>query len=151
MPLQHAGLAALYGDAFHKDPTVFDPDIAKQIERGLSWSGTDVAGALVASAAIANAFAAFFTEADLLLAPTVPCVAWPFSQLGPDMIGGRPASPRGHAVFTPFVNHARLPAISIPCGMNAHGLPFGLQIIARRGQDRTLLRAARQIEAQLQA
>jgi aspartyl-tRNA(Asn)/glutamyl-tRNA(Gln) amidotransferase subunit A len=105
----------------------------------------------VASAAIANAFAAFFTEADLLLTPTVPCVAWPFTQLGPDMIGGRAASPRGHAVFTPFVNHARLPAISIPCGVDAHGLPFGLQIIARRGQDRTLLRAALHIEAQLLA
>ncbi|SFJ37836.1 amidase [Bradyrhizobium sp. cf659] len=151
MPLQHAGLAALYGDAFRKDPTVFDPDIAKQIERGLAWSGADVAGALVASAAIANAFAAFFTEVDLLLTPTVPCVAWPFSQLGPDMIDGRAASPRGHAVFTPFVNHARLPAISIPCGTDGRGLPFGLQIIARRGQDRTLLRAARQIEALLQA
>src|SRR6266700_3540781 len=151
MPLQHAGLAALYGDAFRKDPTVFDPDIAKQIERGLSWSGTDVAEALMASAAIANAFAAFFSDTDLLLAPTVPCVAWPFTQLGPDMIGGRPVSPRGHAVFTPFVNHARLPAISIPCGAGANGLPFGLQIIARRGQDATLLRAARQIEAQLQA
>src|SRR3954470_10157779 len=146
MPLQHAGLAALYRDAFREDPTVFDPDIARQIERGLSWSGADVAGALLASAAIANAFAAFFTEVDLLLAPTVPCVAWPFTQLGPDMIGGRAASPRAHAVFTPFVNHARLPAISIPCGRDANGLPFGLQIIARRGQDRTLLRAARQIE-----
>ncbi|RXT50173.1 amidase [Bradyrhizobium betae] len=146
MPLQHAGLAALYGDTFRNDPDVFDPDIARQIERGLSWSGTDVAGALVASAAIANAFAAFFTEVDLLLTPTVPCVAWPFAQLGPDMIGGRPASPRGHAVFTPFVNHARLPAISIPCGTDANGLPFGLQIIARRGQDRSLLRAAGHIE-----
>ncbi|MCK1389300.1 amidase [Bradyrhizobium sp. 1] len=146
MPLQHAGLAALYGDAFRKDPDVFDPDIAKQIERGLSWSGTDVAGALVASAAIANAFAAFFSEVDLLLTPTVPCVAWPFTQLGPDMIGGRAASPRAHAVFTPFVNHARLPAISIPCGTDGRGLPFGLQIITRRGEDRTLLRAARQIE-----
>lgn len=150
MPLQHAGLAALYGDAFRKDPTIFDPDIAKQIERGLSWSGADVAAALVASSAIANAFAAFFTEADLLLTPTVPCVAWPFTRLGPDMIGGRPASPRAHAVFTPFVNHARLPAISLPCGTDARGLPFGLQLIARRGQDRTLLRAARHIEAQLQ-
>ncbi|MBR0782983.1 amidase [Bradyrhizobium iriomotense] len=149
MPLQHAGLAALYGDAFRKDPTVFDPDIARQIERGLSWSGPDVAGALIASAAIANAFAAFFNEVDLLLTPTVPCVAWPYTQLGPDTIGGRAASPRAHAVFTPFVNHARLPAISLPCGRDANGLPFGLQIIARRGQDRTLLRAVRQIEVQL--
>ncbi|WP_433960695.1 amidase [Bradyrhizobium guangdongense] len=150
MPLQHAGLAALYGDAFRRDPTVFDPNIAKQIERGLSWSGAEVGAALGASAAIAQAFALLFGEVDLLLTPTVPCVAWPFTQLGPDTIGGRPASPRGHAVFTPFVNHARLPAISIPCGKDDKGLPFGLQIIARRGADRTLLRAARRIEAILQ-
>ncbi|RQH14722.1 MFS transporter [Bradyrhizobium sp. RP6] len=146
MPLQHAGLAALHGDSFRKDPTVLDPDIAKQIERGLSWSGVDVAAALLASTAIANAFPAFFTEVDLLLAPTVPCVAWPLTQLGPDMIGGKPASPRAHAVFTPFVNHAHLPAISIPCGTDRCGLSFGLQIIAARGQDRSLLGAAQEIE-----
>jgi aspartyl-tRNA(Asn)/glutamyl-tRNA(Gln) amidotransferase subunit A len=149
MPLQHAGLAALYGDAFRKDPSMFDPDVARQIERGLSWSGAEVAGALVASAAIARAFAGLLTEVDLLLTPTVPCVAWSLTQLGPDMIGGKPATPRGHAVFTPFVNHARLPAISIPCGTDPRGLPFALQIIARRGEDRTLLGAAQQIEAML--
>lgn len=151
MPLQHAGLAALYGDAFRRDPTVFDPDIARQIERGLSWTGAEVAAALGASAAIANAFAAFFCDVDLLLTPTVPCVAWPLTQPGPAMIGGRPASPRGHAVFTPFVNHARLPAISIPCGTDRGGLPFGLQIISGRGHDRRLLKAARRIEGVLQS
>jgi len=67
------------------------------------------------------------------------------------MIGGKAASPRAHAVFTPFVNHARLPAISIPCETDRHGLPFGLQIIAARGQDRSLLAAAQEIEAILRA
>lgn len=149
MPLQHAGLAALYGDTFRNDPAVFDRDIANQIERGLSWSGAEVAGALVASAAIAKAFAAFFGEIDLLLTPTVPCAAWPLTQPGPDMIGGKAVSPRAHAVFTAFVNHARLPAISIPCGTDRYGLPFGLQIISARGQDRTLLEAAQEIEVTL--
>ena len=132
MPLQHAGLAAIYGADFRKNPEQFDPDLARQIERGLSWRGVEVATALGASSAIKAAFGAFFGEFDLLLAPTVPCVAWPLTRLGPEMIGGRQASPRGHAVFTPFVNHAGLPAISIPCGRDATGLSFGLQIIARR-------------------
>lgn len=91
-------------------------------------------------------FRSILCEFDLLLAPTVPCVAWPLVQLGPKMIGGKEASPRAHAAFTPFVNHARLPAISIPCGRDASGLPFGIQIIARRGQDRLSLRAAKRIE-----
>jgi len=59
MPLQHAGLAAIYGADFHKDPGQFDPDVAKQIERGLSWRGVEVAAALGASSAISAAFAAF--------------------------------------------------------------------------------------------
>jgi hypothetical protein len=42
MPLQHAGLAALYGNAFLSDPAAFDVDIAQQIERGLSWTSVDV-------------------------------------------------------------------------------------------------------------
>jgi aspartyl-tRNA(Asn)/glutamyl-tRNA(Gln) amidotransferase subunit A len=149
MPPQHAGLAAIYGADFHKNPGQFDPDVAKQIERGLSWRGVEVAAALGAGSAISAAFAAFFCEFDLLLAPTVPCVAWPLVQLGPKIIGGKEASPRAHAAFTPFVNHARLPAISIPCGRDASGLPFGIQIIARRGQDRLLLRAAKRIEYEI--
>jgi aspartyl-tRNA(Asn)/glutamyl-tRNA(Gln) amidotransferase subunit A len=146
MPLQHAGLAALYGDAFRDDPLQFDSDVAKQIERGLGLSGADVARAMEASTQIARAFAAFFTDIDVLLAPTVPCVAWPFTQLGPFEIGGKPSRPRGHAVFTPYANHAGVPAISIPCGTNAQGLPFGLQLIAARGRDRMLLDVAAQAE-----
>lgn len=149
MPLQHAGLAALYGMDFIRDPGQFDQDIARQIERGLSWGGVEVAAALGASSAIKDAFAAFFGEYDILLAPTVPCVAWPLAQLGPNVIGGKEVSPRAHAAFTPFVNHARLPAISIPCGCDATGLPFGIQIIGRRGQDRLLLRVAQRIEIEI--
>ena len=149
MPLQHVGLAGLYGAEFQKNAGQFDPDIAKQIERGLSWRGIEVAAALGASSAIRAAFAAFFCEVDLLLAPTVPCVAWPLVRLGPATIGGKEASPRAHAAFTPFVNHARLPAISIPCGCDTSGLPFGIQIMARRGQDRLLLRAAKRIEREI--
>jgi len=65
------------------------------------------------------------------------------------MIGGKEVSPRAHAAFTPFVNHARLPAITIPCGHDRSGLPFGIQIIARRSQDRMLLHAAMRIEAEI--
>ena len=149
MPLQQAGLAAIYGAEFTKDPGRFDQDIARQIERGLAWSGVEVAAALVASSAIKEAFASFFGEFDILLAPTVPCVAWPVALLGPNMIGGKEVSSRAHAAFTPFVNHARLPAISIPCGRDPSGLPFGLQIIARRGQDRLLLHMAQRIENEI--
>ena len=45
-----------------------------------------------------------------------------------------------------LINH---PAISIPCGVDEHGLPFGLQIVAGRGKDAFLLQAAMALEAVL--
>ncbi|GAA4332943.1 amidase [Variovorax defluvii] len=149
MPLQHTGLAHLFGDEWRRDPGRFDPDVARQIERGLQWSGAEVARARAAGATIASTLADFLSRHDLLLCPTTPCVAWPADRLGPSHIGGRAVEPRAHAVFTPFVNHAMAAAISIPCGSGRDGLPVGLQLIAARGRDRQLLAAAEGIETLL--
>jgi aspartyl-tRNA(Asn)/glutamyl-tRNA(Gln) amidotransferase subunit A len=149
MPLQHVGLADLFGDAWKRDPTQFDADVARQIERGLQWSGAAVARARQAGLQIALTLAEFHTRFDLLICPTTPCVAWRNDRLGPETIGGRPVEPRGHAVFTPLVNHAMAAAISIPCGRGRDGLPVGMQVIAARGRDRQLLDAAAEIEAVL--
>lgn len=149
MPLQHAGLAAIYGEAFGRDSSVFDPDIAAQIERGLGLSGAEVAAAQILSSRIASALADFFLGVDLLIGPTTPCVAWPLDRLGPKTIGGVEVTPRVHAAFTPLFNHAKVPALSLPCGSGRAGLPVGLQLIGRRGRDRQLLDFAHQAEAVL--
>jgi aspartyl-tRNA(Asn)/glutamyl-tRNA(Gln) amidotransferase subunit A len=143
MPLQHAGLAARWGAEWRRDPGAFDPDIAVQIEAGLALTGAEVAAADAFSRSVATAAVAFFADGpDLLLAATTPCVAWSLDRLGPEQIGGAPAGPRDHAALTPFVNHAFLPAISIPCGTDAAGLPLGLQIIGPRFSDDLVLAAA---------
>ncbi|MGE3871996.1 MAG: amidase [Parvibaculaceae bacterium] len=148
MPLQHAALAAQFGTTWQRQPELFDPDIGDQIRSGLALSGTDVSRAQDMSLSIARSAARFFASGfDFLLSPTTPCLAWPLADLGPRMIGGRPVGPRGHAVFTPFVNHAFCPAITLP--VPAPSLPVGLQIIAPRFRDRSLLDLAARIEAML--
>jgi aspartyl-tRNA(Asn)/glutamyl-tRNA(Gln) amidotransferase subunit A len=143
MPLQHAALAARWGEAWRRDPTVFDPDIAVQIESGLALSGVEVATADALSRAVAHAAARFFADGPaLLLSLTAPCAAWPLNRLGPERIGGLPAGPRDHAALTPLVNHAFLPALTIPCGTDNSGLPFGLQVIGPRFSDDLVLAAA---------
>jgi len=150
-PLQHAALAALHGEAWKADPGRFDPDIGRQIERGLACTGVEVSAARELSWQIALAMAAFMQRHDVLLSPTAPCVAWPLERLGPAEIGGVPVGPRGHAVFTSFANHAGVPALSLPCGTGRDGLPVGAQLIAARGRDRFLLAFARVLEALLAA
>jgi aspartyl-tRNA(Asn)/glutamyl-tRNA(Gln) amidotransferase subunit A len=50
-------------------------------------------------------------------------------------------------VFTVTVNLAGLPGISVPGGLNAAGLPLGLQLIGKAFDEATLLRAAAAVEA----
>jgi aspartyl-tRNA(Asn)/glutamyl-tRNA(Gln) amidotransferase subunit A len=136
---QFAGLAAIHGSAWRHDPSMIDPDLGAQIERGFGLKGTELAEGLEASRLVRLAVADFFQSHDVLITPTTPCVAWPHAQLGPPVIGGREVDPRGHAVLTPLFNHAWTPAISIPCGRGRAGLPVGLQIVGAIGQDRRVL------------
>lgn len=143
LKLQQAGLAALHGRA--RDEGLLDPDIAAQVDLGRQHSAIDIAEVLILREHIYAAYAAFFDQYDLLLCPTTPTVSWPVEQLGPTEIGGQPAGPRGHAVFTPLFNYAQAPACSVPAGM-VRGLPIGLQIVGRRYNDAGVIAMAAHIE-----
>jgi aspartyl-tRNA(Asn)/glutamyl-tRNA(Gln) amidotransferase subunit A len=49
-------------------------------------------------------------------------------------------------VFTVPANLAGLPALSVPAGLSAHGLPLGLQVIGRAFDEATVLRVGEVIE-----
>jgi aspartyl-tRNA(Asn)/glutamyl-tRNA(Gln) amidotransferase subunit A len=54
---------------------------------------------------------------------------------------------RGWSAFTYPFNLTGQPAIALPCGRTAGGLPIGLQLVGRRFEDALLLRAAAAVEA----
>lgn len=143
--LQHAGLHTLYGDALKTRRAEIDPNLATQIEAGATITPADVARVLRLRECIAASLSHFFEQHDLLLCPTAPVTAWPLDQLGPPVIGGEPAGPRGHAAFTPLFNHCGVPACSVPAGL-VRGLPVGLQIVAPRFEDARVLQMAAQLE-----
>lgn len=144
-PLQWAGLAALYGDAFRRDPSRFGDGIADQITRGLALTGVEVAQAHQASHRMGETLRAFLARHPFVITPTTPCPAWPVGDIAPRLIGGLPATPRDHAAFTPQANHAGTPAISLPCGHTSTGLPLGAQIMAAPGADAALLALAQDV------
>ena len=49
-------------------------------------------------------------------------------------------------IFTVTVNMAGLPGIAVPAGLDAHGLPLGLQLIGRPFDEETLFQTAHVIE-----
>jgi amidase len=100
--------------------------------------------------AAALEFLRFWDDVDVLVSPTAgmlpPAVDWaPWDQ-----------TPEEHvATFSTFPNFAHpfnlsgQPALSLPLAWSAAGLPLGVQLAARRFDETTLLRVARQLEQAL--
>ena len=90
---------------------------------------------------IADDFDQAFQTVDALLTPTAPSAAF--------ALGDRNADPVAmylNDVFTVTVNLAGLPAISVPAGLDADGLPLGLQLIGRALDEGSLFSLAGALE-----
>jgi aspartyl-tRNA(Asn)/glutamyl-tRNA(Gln) amidotransferase subunit A len=140
--LQQAGLAQRFGEIWRRKPEMIDPDIGAQIELGFAVSGTRMSELLKLREDFHASFTRFFATYDALLCPVSPVEAWSLGSMGPAKIGGLPASPRGHAAFTPIFNYGGAPALSLPCGTGQQGMPVGLQIAGPRFADALVLQLA---------
>ena len=88
-----------------------------------------------------------YTDCDVIMTPSAAALPWPAGNEFPRTIAGREVGPRGHAIFTGWVNACGHPAISLPCAPSRAGLPIGFQIVGRYGEDEALFRLAAQYEA----
>ena len=88
-----------------------------------------------------------FAQYDVMLTPSAAALPWPAQEVYPSTIAGKEAGPRGHAVYTAFVNAAGCAAVSLPCEPSASGLPIGFQLVAPAGNDERLCVLASEYEA----
>jgi aspartyl-tRNA(Asn)/glutamyl-tRNA(Gln) amidotransferase subunit A len=90
---------------------------------------------------IAEDFDRAFEKVDVLLTPTAPSAAFSLGDKSDD-----PVAMYLNDIFTVTVNLAGLPGISVPAGLDANGLPLGLQLIGRALDEGTVFSAAGAIE-----
>ncbi len=91
---------------------------------------------------IQQEFSETFSSCDLLLTPTGTDTAFRLGEKESD-----PLSMYANDICTVTVNIAGLPAISVPCGNAANGLPVGMQLIAPKFEEQRLFTAAGCYEA----
>jgi amidase len=98
--------------------------------------------------AASRRIAAFFERHDVLVTPTLaqaPAPLGTFDSPTDDPLRGLMAA-AAYVPFTPPFNVTGQPAASVPLHWNDDGLPIGVQISARFGDEATLFRLASQLE-----
>jgi aspartyl-tRNA(Asn)/glutamyl-tRNA(Gln) amidotransferase subunit A len=90
---------------------------------------------------IAREFDRAYTEADVLLSPTSPCTAFALGEKTAD-----PMTMYVNDICTIPSNLAGHPAMSVPYGVGADGLPIGVQVLAPAMGEQVMFRAAAAIE-----
>ncbi|PUE58051.1 aspartyl/glutamyl-tRNA amidotransferase subunit A [Limnohabitans sp. 2KL-17] len=90
---------------------------------------------------IADDFQRAFTECDVIAGPVAPSVAWKFGENAGDPVADYLAD-----IFTLPASLAGLPAMSVPAGFGAQGMPVGLQLIGNYFKEAQLLNAAHRLQ-----
>lgn len=146
--LRAAQFLALHLDNYRARPQQLGPNVRTNVEEGLGYTLADYARAARIQTAIYRSFVGFFARYDLLISPTITLSPRPWSELYPTEIDGVATRSYFHWLALAYgVTLAGHPAISLPLGVDEAGLPFGVQVVARRGGDAVLLAATAAIEA----
>lgn len=124
----------------------FGPEVKRRIMLGtyaLSAGYADkyYVKALQIRRLIRQDFDAAFQQCDLIAGPVTPTPAFKLGELADD-----PLAMYLSDIYTIAANLAGIPAISIPAGWTASGLPVGLQLQGPVFTESRLLRAARMLE-----
>ncbi len=117
-----------------------DPGLRRMVEHSSAISVADHLRTLQKRADFCRRVAEWFEDFDVLLLPTVPIEPFAAQDDGPPDMDPDPPVP--WARWTPFTypfNLTGQPAASIPCGWSDSGLPVGLQVVARRFDELTVL------------
>ena len=96
-----------------------------------------------------NQFMDQFDKFDLLVSPTMATTAFSTEQY-PETVGGLEPYPIPAWGFIPYthpINTIGFTAASIPCGFDSDGMPVGLHIIGKPGDEETVLAASAAFEA----
>jgi Asp-tRNA(Asn)/Glu-tRNA(Gln) amidotransferase A subunit family amidase len=128
----HAGWFARYG-------SLYSPQMTDLIRRGQAVTDAELAADLAARAAVRRELTDLLDrhDLDLWISPAAP---------GPAPLG---LGATGDPVMSIPWTHASLPALTLPAGASAEGLPLGLQLAGRFQEDEALLAAAAVVERAL--
>ena len=125
---------------------LIDVSLLAVVERTASLTAAQLANAQQRRNTYYTGMREFMGRFDLLLTPTMPATAFTAGRDEPDDWQRATLAPLDWTPFTFPFNLTGQPAATVPCGLDADGLPIGLQIVGNWRDDPTVLRAAATFE-----
>lgn len=145
--LRAEAFVAAYADVLRTAPDTLGPNVRANLEMATGFTLADRAWAHLEQTRIARRFAQALSQFDLIVAPVTPVSPFAWTELYATHVEGR--TMRNYYEWlslTYVVTLATAPALSLPCGVDGRGMPFGLQLIAPLNADVRLLAAAHALE-----
>jgi aspartyl-tRNA(Asn)/glutamyl-tRNA(Gln) amidotransferase subunit A len=142
--LWFTGAWTLWSTLTPEQQAVTDPDFAAQAALGSALTSLDVQRLVLRRGELGSFMRRFMERFDLLVTPSVAVPAFDAQPAG-----HRPMTPESMLGWTPFsypFNLTQQPAVTVPCGLTANGLPIGLQLVGPMFGDALVLRAAQAYE-----
>jgi amidase len=119
--------------AFYKDPAkraLMKPEAIYEVESGLKLSAYDITAASAVRTEWYHAVRRFFERYDYFMVPTAQLFAFDADMHWPQEIAGRKMETYHEWMKGVLpVTMAGCPALAVPAGFGAHGLPIGIQIV----------------------
>jgi aspartyl-tRNA(Asn)/glutamyl-tRNA(Gln) amidotransferase subunit A len=137
---------AQFGHHLEQHRAIMCPTFVRQMDRVASYSAAELYEAIFARTRLYRQVQGWFETADIVAMPTLSRAALPIDQdfFGPIEIDNQSVE-NIRASWYPYTMPFNLtgnPAVSLPCGFDAAGMPLAIQLIARPGEDERLLRVA---------
>jgi len=141
--LRATAALASHHDRVRNTPDAVGPNVHADVAAGLRLSALDVARAQQQQTVLYHRWLRFFDDFDVILSPSVTISPRPWSELYPASIDGTPTRTYFHWLALAYaVTTVGHPALSLPIGVDRSFMPFGLQIVGRRGGDAQVLAVA---------
>ena len=139
--IRAAAFAMLMGDLYRTHSGDMKPTLRDNIAQGIHLSVDEIYRAEHLRSTLFEKLLGLFERFDYLLLPVTQVMPFPVEVEYPEVIEGKPMANyiewmSSCCMLSPF----DVPCLSVPAGFNEEGLPVGLQIVGRPGDDLGVLR-----------
>jgi aspartyl-tRNA(Asn)/glutamyl-tRNA(Gln) amidotransferase subunit A len=141
---------AQFGNHLRQHRAIMCPTFVRQMDQVANYTAAELYAAIFERTRLYRQVQAWFEHADIVAMPTLSRSAVPIDQdfFGPIEIDNQSIE-NIRASWYPYTMPFNLtgnPAISLPCGFDAAGMPLAIQLVVRPGEDAALLRVAAAFE-----